>query len=311
MSNDLQKRLSRIDLNLLPVLLVLIETRSTQATAERIGRTQSAVSHALKRLRETLNDPLFIRHGPQLIATPLLLELHQPLTELLNNAALLVNRGHAFDPASSDRQVVIGCPDLVIPLADAICEDLAAQAPGMTFRITGNRHGNSRLRAGELDMLISLYRNQAEPGQSMSHVSSASWAFYTSPELSPVNQPPAAEDWAQLPHVQVYTGPDGRSPVDDAAQLAGISREITLQVDGFLEALYVASRGRASFTTFPVLVGPVANTMGLIEHRLPFSVPAAPVSLITRGTEFEPLSRWLHSTARSTLETRIKNEHKT
>jgi protein subunit release factor B len=44
--------LLRVDLNLLPVFEVLVEERHVSRAAERLGRTQSAVSHALERLRE-------------------------------------------------------------------------------------------------------------------------------------------------------------------------------------------------------------------------------------------------------------------
>lgn len=61
---DLIKRLNKVDLNLLTVLQALLETGSTQGAALRLGRTQSAASHALKRLRDLFDDPVFTRNGP-------------------------------------------------------------------------------------------------------------------------------------------------------------------------------------------------------------------------------------------------------
>ena len=55
--------LNRVDLNLLVVFETLMETRSVTRTADKIGRTQSAVSHSLARLREQLDDPLLVRVG--------------------------------------------------------------------------------------------------------------------------------------------------------------------------------------------------------------------------------------------------------
>ena len=301
MNDDLRRRLSRIDLNLLPVLLVLMETGSTQATADRIGRTQSAVSHALNRLRDMLGDALFVRHGPRLVPTPLLLEMEAPLSAILHDAALLVERGRRFDPRTAERVVVIGCPDLALPLAEAICDGLARDAPNIQFRITGHRNGTTRLREGELDLLISLYRNTPDPGQRMSHVAAVDWAFYGAPGVISAAAP-SAEDWARLPHVQVHTGAGGRTPIDDAARLAGVRRRVGLQVESFFEALFVASRGRMFFTTFPGLVRPIAARMGLEEHPLPFDVPSAPVCVITRDTKFEPLSQWVHEVAAATAE---------
>ena len=133
MSNDLQKRLSRIDLNLLPLLLDLMETQSTQATAKRIGRTQSAVSHALNRLRDMMGDQLLVRHGPKLIPTPLLIDLQAPLRQLLGDAASIVESGVKFDPSQTSREVVVGCFDLATPLASDLSEALKGQGAGPTL----------------------------------------------------------------------------------------------------------------------------------------------------------------------------------
>lgn len=51
--------LLQMDMNLLKVLYVLLETSSTGKTAQKLALSPSAVSHALMRLRDALNDPLF------------------------------------------------------------------------------------------------------------------------------------------------------------------------------------------------------------------------------------------------------------
>ena len=61
--------LAEVDLNLLVVLRELLRARSTTAAARRLGRTQSAVSHALARLRALFGDPLFLRSGGALRPT--------------------------------------------------------------------------------------------------------------------------------------------------------------------------------------------------------------------------------------------------
>src|SRR6516225_8580749 len=50
-----------LDLNLLRVFDTLIEERSVTRAGERLGLSQSAISHALSRLRYALNDELFVR----------------------------------------------------------------------------------------------------------------------------------------------------------------------------------------------------------------------------------------------------------
>lgn len=66
-------------MNLLKVLYVLLQTRSTGKTAARLGISASAVSHALARLRDALSDPLFKREGNQQVPTPYALMLKDRL----------------------------------------------------------------------------------------------------------------------------------------------------------------------------------------------------------------------------------------
>ncbi len=66
----LLEQLGRIDLNLLIILQVLLEERNGSKAARRLHLSQSAVSKALGRLRETFDDPLFIRSAYGLEPTP-------------------------------------------------------------------------------------------------------------------------------------------------------------------------------------------------------------------------------------------------
>ena len=62
--------LNTLDLNLLKVLLVLLEEKNTHRAADRLDTSQPAVSRALGRLREALDDQLFVRHNRGLKLTP-------------------------------------------------------------------------------------------------------------------------------------------------------------------------------------------------------------------------------------------------
>ena len=76
MSNLSISELRRLDLTLLLVFLGLIRHRKAAAVADELGLTQSAISQALKRLRDIFGDPLFLRrpHGLDPTATALALE---------------------------------------------------------------------------------------------------------------------------------------------------------------------------------------------------------------------------------------------
>ena len=69
--------LRRFDLNLLVVFEVLMTERNVTRAAERLGRTQSAVSHSLSRLRSQLGDPLLIKGGRRMEPTAVALDLNR------------------------------------------------------------------------------------------------------------------------------------------------------------------------------------------------------------------------------------------
>lgn len=89
MKKIIENDFSRIDLNLLTVLMVLYREGSVTRTAEVLHLGQPAISGALKRLREMFDDPLFVRSARGMLPTPraqaLMTDL-QPLMENLHSA---------------------------------------------------------------------------------------------------------------------------------------------------------------------------------------------------------------------------------
>jgi DNA-binding transcriptional LysR family regulator len=92
-----------IDLNLLRVFEALYELRSVTRAAERLGRTQSAVSHALGRLRQAVGDPLFVRHPDGLQPTALATDIAPAVREGLEQLRVALSPG-SFDPATAMRR---------------------------------------------------------------------------------------------------------------------------------------------------------------------------------------------------------------
>lgn len=78
----------RLDLTLLVVFEMLLEKRNMSAVAAEMGLTQSAVSHAVGRLRSIFDDPLFVRKGAGVEPTARAQLLGPPLTEALDGNAM-------------------------------------------------------------------------------------------------------------------------------------------------------------------------------------------------------------------------------
>lgn len=61
--------MNNIDLKLLRAFVVLMSEKSVSRTAERLGISQPATSHALARLRELFQDPLLLRTRAGMVPT--------------------------------------------------------------------------------------------------------------------------------------------------------------------------------------------------------------------------------------------------
>jgi DNA-binding transcriptional LysR family regulator len=146
---------SNLDLNLLRVFDALLEERSVTRAGERLGLTQSAVSHALGRLRHVLGDPLFTRKSGGIEPTPRALEigpaLHAALGQLRDALSPPV-----FDPLTSERRFTLAAgPYACTILVPALVERLHQAAPRVELQIEAygpDYHEN--LDSGRIDAAI-------------------------------------------------------------------------------------------------------------------------------------------------------------
>jgi DNA-binding transcriptional LysR family regulator len=126
---------SQIDLNLLRVFDALLDERNVTRAGDRLGLSQSAVSHALGRLRLLLDDELFVRRSTGMEPTPRTLEIGPAVhTALLQMQAALAPAG--FDPATTERRFAIaagpyGCAVLI----PQVVRLLGERAPGSTLQV--------------------------------------------------------------------------------------------------------------------------------------------------------------------------------
>ena len=128
--------LTAIDLNLLVYLDVLLQEKSVSKAAEKLGLSQPAMSHSLKRLRDVFNDPLLQRTSVGMKPTPRALAVETQLRELLNACESLLAINSTFEPASSDRVFRIVMSDYAeAVLLPTIMRLFSAQAPDIALDV--------------------------------------------------------------------------------------------------------------------------------------------------------------------------------
>ncbi len=152
-------KLSEIDMNLLVVFDLLYQEQNTQRVARRLGITQPAISHALKRLRTVFGDELFERTSRGLMPTPLASDLHPSIAEALALLQETLNRPDDFAPQSSRRTFTIAMTDIgEIIFLPRLLERLSREAPGVALS-TVRSHSDDLKREmedGHVDLAIGL-----------------------------------------------------------------------------------------------------------------------------------------------------------
>src|SRR5262249_27785924 len=150
-------RLNGFDLNLLVVFDVLLAERNVTRAAKRLGLSQSAVSNALGRLRERLEDRGLVRAANGMVPTPRALALPREGSAALARIGNAVGGGAEFDPASARRTFVIAATDYVqYVLVGRLVELIRRAAPGVELQIVAPAKDFpwNGLEAGSLDLLI-------------------------------------------------------------------------------------------------------------------------------------------------------------
>ncbi|NHB57467.1 LysR family transcriptional regulator [Acinetobacter sp. 194] len=88
----------RIDINLYPLFIAIYEQNSISKAAQILFITQSAASHALQRLRQLLNDDLFVRSGSKMRATPFAEQIYPAVKYALIAIQNISQQKNSFDP---------------------------------------------------------------------------------------------------------------------------------------------------------------------------------------------------------------------
>jgi DNA-binding transcriptional LysR family regulator len=118
------------DLNLLPIAIALYDELNVSRAARQLGMSQPAVSRALRRLRETFDDPLFVRGPSGIVPTPRAHEIVRAARSHLQHLREGLLKGERFDPATSTRPIVLGLSDVAeMAFLPSILDHLRVHAP--------------------------------------------------------------------------------------------------------------------------------------------------------------------------------------
>ena len=234
--------LASLDLNLLVALDALLREASVTRAALRIGLSQPATSHALRRLRDLIGDPLLVRVGARLELTPRAQALRTPLAQTLDQVrGLFATEG--FDAARSERRFRVMMPDIAVELLlPGLVATIGSRAPGVRLDIAPWR-GPAIMTpefARTIDLVVCI--GDAFKGFHRQKL------YVDSDALAVRAGHPIGARLKRLPaflaarHIAVVNRGQNEDLIDTWLHSRKIERQIVLTVPSYLEALHVAAR---------------------------------------------------------------------
>lgn len=149
--------LKELDANLVVVLDALLIDASVTKAAERLGRSPSAVSHALANLREIFEDKLFVRAGQRLVPTAKAKMLAPTIHVIVSGMESLLRPETPFDPAIQERTFTLSCRGTFeLTLLNELRQNIKDLAPGIniSWKPMGGAATFEDLRSGKTHFLI-------------------------------------------------------------------------------------------------------------------------------------------------------------
>jgi DNA-binding transcriptional LysR family regulator len=275
-------QLHRVDLNLLVVFDALMRERHVGRAAGTLAVTSSAVSHALRRLREHFGDPLFVRHPKGMAPTELAAALDLRVREILEDIRGVLSSSERFDEDTSDRLFTIGVSDYTSSLfAVPLSGWLAARAPALRLHFKPIVRGSTvhALEFGGIDLVVTP-ENQFPPRFIVKKVLEESFVtvskcFGTSAIAWTI------EEFTQRTHVLVSPGGGSTGVIDDSLGELGLQRKISITLPTFLAALEIVSQSDCVLSLPRTIALRYAPRFDLKVRELPFRSPQFDIFTVT------------------------------
>ncbi|WJM97565.1 LysR family transcriptional regulator [Pseudomonas defluvii] len=227
----------KLDLNLLRALDALLDERSVTRAADRLALTQPAVTGMLNRLRESFDDPLFVRAQRGIVPTPRAEQLAVPIKQLLADVECML-QPQAFDPLTANMTVKLASTDyalraIVVPFLSV----LRQRAPNIRVSVLpiDDQGLQLQLDRGDIDLALVTTEATASGLRAKLLFDESYVCVMRSDHPDAANDTLSLDRFCALDHVLVSpSGGEFLGVTDEALKKVGRSRRVTVSVTSFL-----------------------------------------------------------------------------
>lgn len=305
----------RANLNLLPTLKVLLETRNISRAAELLHLSQPSISKQLAQLRSEFDDELLVREGQRWLLTPRAEALAAQLADSLGALERLYE-APGFDPSRCERVFRLASSDYVAQhILPDICAALAKEAPlaALEYSLWDKRQ-LPQLWQSELDLVSTITEQVPDQIRGL-HQGEDRLAVLMGCHHPLAGKALSLDDYLAWPHLQVSGGGDKDSPVEQVLAPQGLSRRWFARVPFFQAAVEVLLRTDCLMTTPAHIAWQLSCGHELTFVDLPFATRDQQYYLLWHQRHHQdPAHRWFRELAypflRDHLQRTVGESHK-
>lgn len=282
------RSLRSLDLNLLPVFDALMKEQHLSRAATQLSMSQPAVSNALKRLRQSLGDELFVRTAHGLTPTPRAHSVYasvQPALQMIRQGC----SEQDFDPASAQTALKLSMNSAVeFLIAPLLTSWLRQSAPDISLSIHPDHIEDipAQLKDGKLDFAI----DYVSYGEHFRHsvLSEETLSVICAEQHPHLNGHISPEQFSSLPQVSLIPRPDQAqkqnrfrgTPIEHLMGDQMPARNLTTQVFSFVAIPGIVAATDQIAVVPTRMAGIFRESLPLQTLPLPFSYPPVEIQLI-------------------------------
>lgn len=267
--------LRNFDLNLLTIFEAILAERSMTRAAKRLGMTQPAISNALNRLRQQIDDPLFLRTADGMTPTPRAQALAPSIKSALETVRRSLSDDATFNPASANRTFTLALGDYAEQtIVPHLIREVRAQSKNIHFHFLPNAGSSliKEMREGRVDLVWD--GTAVEQNGFVSEVVESNKMVCIMAKDHPLAQKDilSVEDYAQAEHVQLSASSSYTHDTDQQIRRLGIRRKFAVEVPRFLSMMRITAATDLLSTMTERFARTFQEDFGIVVKELPFEL---------------------------------------
>lgn len=299
--------LKDIDLNLVLILDTLLSVEEVGTAASKMGVTQSAMSHALRRLRKQFGDPLLVKGKGRMVKTAKAEALAKPLRRALLELQQALIAEASFEPDTSTRRMTVATNDYGdLILLPQLIREVSKQAPGLGIKLAHFDPESSfvPIEAGEIELAICHPLAQAA-GIYQQVLFDDDFCCAARLNHPMIGGRLDLQTYLDLPHLAITPRGLGRDPIERSLARLGGKRRIALCHPNLNTAPMIVAASDLILTAPRRCILAWQKLLPIQPFEAPFDVPSFRIAMIWHERfQRDPAHRWLREKLRGFCESR-------